>query len=428
MSRGRDRAWLVSVRVATIYLILSALWIALSDEAVNRIAGSADEVTRIQTFKGWGWILTTSFLLYALIRQALRSSQAAADRFRAERTQLDLVLSQVPDIIFTTDTDLRFTSTRGRGLAVVGREPDAAVGQHISDRIDDPVMRERVEDSFRRALAGEESNYEFEFNEHLFETRVVPLKDSDLRPIGVLGYSRDVTFERSLATQLERSASDRDRLLKHLVRAEKDERDRIAAGIHDDSIQVMTAAAMALDLLLGRLEDERSRELAERARSSLGEAIKRLRNLVFELKPVELDRHGLAAALRQVLEQFRTRDGLVYEIDGGSIEGLSSHSRYSIFRVAREAIVNAYKHSNPSKIEVHLHQESDGVRVTVEDDGSGFDVSAVRDGKHFGLDEMKQRAELAGGWLRVTSQADGGTCVEFWMPLAEHAPAEEVVG
>lgn len=425
MSRGKDRTWLVSLRVAALYLVSSALWIALSDEVVNRLAEDQDDVTRLQTFKGWGWILFTSLLLYALIRQALRASQAAAERSRSESTQLELVLSQVPGIIWTTDKDLIVTSLRGGGLAAVGQEPDDATGTHFLDRVVDPVQREELLKAAHNALEGEEGIYLAEFRGRWLETKIVPLRDATEEPVGILGYGRDITYEKTLMANLEQSAAERNKLLKHLVRAEKDERDRIAAGIHDDSIQVMTAAAMALDLLLTRLEDERSRELAERARASLADAIKRLRTLVFELKPVELDRHGLAAALRQILEQFRTRDGLVYEIDDRIIEGLSSHSRYSIFRVAREAIVNSYKHADPSKIAVHLHPESEGVRVTVEDDGSGFDVSAARGGNHFGLDEMKQRAELAGGWLRVSSRAGGGTCVEFWMPLAEHAAAEE---
>lgn len=414
----------MSLRVAGIYLVSAMLWIPLSDAVVARMTDDPQKLTRLQTLKGWSWIFLTSVLLYLLIQQALRSSQAAAERSLTESRQLELVLSQLPGIVWTADKNLIITSSRGGGLGTLGQETDATKGMHLGDPIPDAAQRKQVLEAALRALDGEESSYEIEFNGRRLESKMVPLRGPADEPVGVLGYARDITHEKALVARLEQSATERDKLLKHLVRAEKDERERIASGIHDDSIQVMTAAAMGLDTLIERMEEQETRAIAERSRAAMGEAITRLRTLVFDLKPIDLDRYGLAAGLRSVLEQFRAAAEFEFEVDGYVIEGLDPHMRYAMFRVGREAIVNACKHAAATAIKVRIREEDQGARVTIEDNGIGFDPATRSDGHHFGLDEMTQRSELAGGWFRLKSEVGRGTSVEFWMPLME--PDHEV--
>src|SRR5688500_3028654 len=102
---------------------------------------------------------------------------------------------------------------------------------------------------------------------------------------------------RESVQSLERATAQRARLLRHVLRAETQERARIAAGIHEDAIQVMSSASMALDLLLSKWDAGPSLEVTHRARALVGDSIRRLRKLVFDLKPVELEEEGLATAL-----------------------------------------------------------------------------------------------------------------------------------
>ena len=419
VSGSKDRTWLVSLRVAGLYLLAALLWIPLSDSVVDRIADDRAELNRLQTYKGWLFILLSAALFYTVIQQALRSGDHGTRRFREANAQLELVLQQMPAILWTADSDLILTSTRGKGLSDIGREPDQDVGRDIGELVADLKLKGKLLEAAQAAQGGTQYSYMNERNGIYYETIVAPLLSDEGTQVGVLGFSVNVTEKESLLGGLRQAAEDRQRLVKHLVKAEKDERERIASGIHDDSIQVMTSAGMALDLLLTKLSEPQERELAERARLYVAEAVKRLRTLVFELKPVELDQEGLAAGLRHVLEKSSAEAGFKYEIDDRIFQGLSPESRYSIYRIAQEAIFNIGKHAGASNAKVTLVEENGGIHARVIDDGKGFNPSLPRAGQHFGLREMEQRAELAGGWCRVTSAPGEGTTVDIWTPLVE---------
>jgi signal transduction histidine kinase len=420
MASGQDRPGLISVKVAGFYLLAAVVWIPLSDAVIERLADGPAELSRLQTIKGWAFVLLTSILLYVLIRQALRSRSSSDASLQYANAQLEMILNSLPVILWTADSDLVVTSSRGKGLAEVGRKPNQDVGRNLREVISDMAVSTPLVGAAEAAVKGKTVNYMVEQEGTHYESTIAPLLSESGDQVGIVSFTIDITERQALLEQLRRLVADRERLLKHLVRAETDERERIASGIHDDSIQVITSAAMGLDLLIQRLDDEESVAMAERSRAAMGEAIARLRRLVFDLKPVDLDRYGLATALRSVLEQFHAHADFDYEVPERIIRGLDPRVRYDMFRIAREAIINACKHSSPSMIRVAITEESEGARVCIQDDGTGFDPSSVgTDRRHFGLVEMSQRAELAGGWFRVSSEIGKGTTVEFWMPLVE---------
>jgi signal transduction histidine kinase len=98
--------------------------------------------------------------------------------------------------------------------------------------------------------------------------------------------------------------------------------------------------------------------------------------------------------------------------------------RALLFRIAQEAITNARKHAEAERILVTLDPHDGGIRLRVVDDGCGFDLSIVDDPDpgHIGLSGMIERAELAGGRLRIDSSRGGGTAIEVWLPLGEAEP------
>lgn len=419
-----NRTWLLSLRVVALYLLVSIIWVPLSDRAVARIADTAAELTRLRTFKGWLWVALTAALLYGLIAQAIRTAKKAHESLASENSHLELVLQQIPAILWTTDDNLIITSTTGGELAAAGWDPNEEVGGHLSERASNSDIRGPVMTAAQGALEGKVSSYVTEGPGTVLDTTVVPLRSDEETIIGVLGLEIDITEARRTEEELvlsiedlERSNEQRNRLVRHLVEAEQEERDRISAGIHDDSIQVMNSAAMALDLLVSQLDDESSVEIAERARAFTSDAIKGLRSLVFELKPVELERDGLGTALRLLLERSSSEAGFTYDVGDNVKRELPSSTRVSIYKIAKEAIANAGNHAGASKVGVRLEDAQDGIHVTVSDDGRGFDPTLEPEGHHFGLETMRGRAELVGGWCRVSSQPGKGTTVEFLVPV-----------
>jgi len=230
--------------------------------------------------------------------------------------------------------------------------------------------------------------------------------------IGVLELSVD-----AMAEQIEHRDEERLRLLGNVVQAAEAERRRIAGDVHDDSIQIMTAHVMALQLVRRRTEDpalaERLRELEDSARG----AIARLRDLIFELHSPVLEELGLGAAIEALCERTFEGEPVRWSVVDRLPEPVPRGARDTAYRVAQEAIGNARRHAAPSRVTVQLTREHEELVVRVSDDGQGFDPDGVgaRPG-HRGLLGARERAEAAGGIVELTSRPGGGTTVTCRVP------------
>ncbi len=213
--------------------------------------------------------------------------------------------------------------------------------------------------------------------------------------------------------------SARKSLIADVIHAQEEERRRIAGEIHDDAVQVMAAVALRLSLLRRNVGDGPAAESIEQLESAVGESIASLRRLIAGLSPAELERSGLAAAIRSELEQTREDLGLEFRLVDDTRREPGATARGTSFRIFREAMANVRKHASARLVDVHLGNTDGGVITRVSDDGVGFELSNGLDPHtgHIGLTAMRERADLAGGWLHVASGA-AGTTIEFWIPDA----------
>lgn len=242
-----------------------------------------------------------------------------------------------------------------------------------------------------------------------------PLVDAWGEIRGYIGTLTDVTERRH--AELERR-----RFLTELVQAQEDERRRIATEIHDDPVQAMTAVEMRLESLRRRLEGAEA-EALDHVTGTVQETVARLRGLLFDLRPPGLDREGLAAALRALLERLTREGDMGFEIEDQMLREPPLEARTVLYRVAQEALANVRKHSKASRIHVSLSDRENGALLRVRDDGVGFDPAAVDEARpgHLGLVSMRERTEMAGGQFRVASAEGRGTLVEAWVPSSLEA-------
>ena len=167
----------------------------------------------------------------------------------------------------------------------------------------------------------------------------------------------------SVAVERKRGEKQRRMLLGRLVTAQEAERKTIAEDIHDDAVQVMTAANMRLELFRMVLTDPVQVDAAQKLQETISLAIGRLRNLLFELIPPDLDRHGLAAAFRSHLEQFEADAGVRWELDTELDEEPPPQGRILLFRIFQEALVNVRKHAHATTVTVSLKTVDGGVMM-----------------------------------------------------------------
>jgi signal transduction histidine kinase len=224
-------------------------------------------------------------------------------------------------------------------------------------------------------------------------------------------------LEQRLA-ELRQTHDERRRLLARLVRAQEEERRNIASDIHDDSIQKMAAVGLRIAALKRRTTDEKTADMLVRLEESVQLSIDRLRHLMFELWPPALERHGLAAAVKNELEELHSESDMETRLEQNLDAEPDPEIRTIAFRIIQEAISNAMKHANAHTLSVRLETANAGVHVVVRDDGVGMvpAVSGESPPGHLGLSGMRERADMAGGWLEVNSDTGDGTVVEFWLP------------
>jgi PAS domain S-box-containing protein len=228
----------------------------------------------------------------------------------------------------------------------------------------------------------------------------------------------------SVAVERKRGEKLRRMLLGRLVTAQEAERKTIAEDIHDDAVQVMTAANMRLELFRMVLTDPVQVDAAQKLQETISLAIGRLRNLLFELIPPDLDRHGLAAACRSHLEQFEADAGVRWELHAELDEEPAPQGRILLFRIFQEALINVRKHARATTVTVSLKTVDGGVMMRLSDDGAGFLASVAEPlTGHLGLASMRERAEIAGGWWRLTSEPGRGTEISTWVPGPRAADA-----
>ena len=237
---------------------------------------------------------------------------------------------------------------------------------------------------------------------------------------------RDITEEQRAQFVLELGldvleSADRNlqSLLDHFIRAQEEERSRIAAGIHDDTIQILAAANLRLQQLRNRLDDPEQRDILDKLAKTLHMALSRLRQLIFDLRPTSPEHGGLESALRAVLEQMQSDLDVRYQLDDRCTSSLPASISALIFRIAQEALINVRKHAKAKMVQLEFQEVGGGCLGRIVDDGVGYSPADVEERPgHIGLSLMRERAVIAGGWCRIESTPGAGTVVEFWVPYS----------
>jgi signal transduction histidine kinase len=202
---------------------------------------------------------------------------------------------------------------------------------------------------------------------------------------------------------------------RQLLKAQEEERSRIALELHDDVSQ--QAVALAIDLQ--RIIDssaEQARKIVRDAQRRVKSLLNSVHDLSHRLHPAHLRLVGLVGALSQ-LQRDLSRPGMVITVFSENVAPvLPDDIALCLFRIAQEGMQNAIKYSGARNIRVQLQGNDDAITLTVIDDGAGFDVVAST-GKGLGLLSMHERAQSVGGMLTVVSHKGAGTRLQVSVPF-----------
>ncbi len=241
----------------------------------------------------------------------------------------------------------------------------------------------------------------------------------------------------ALATSLEQQRVQTRRLADMVIRAQEEERRRVARELHDEANQTLAALMATVDLAEAQAAADGDAALVAtvaRLRRLASATLRDLQRLAVELRPPALDEFGLLAALTRHVAERTAGTALRADVrTEGRRRRLPETVEVALYRIAQEALANVQKHAEASSVQFRLRFRSGEVRLDVSDDGTGFDVAAVvaeaeAEGvaagrARLGLAGMRERAVIVGGTLEVSSRPGGGTRVSVVVPVD---PAAEV--
>ena len=372
------------------------------------------------------------------------------EALRQSHDQLQTIYDGMLEGLLITDIETkRFLRANSSLCRMLGYDEEELLTKSLSDL----HRPEEVSDGLVRFQAAAEGR------SPINEDRPVLKKDGSLfyadisaHPISyegkpcVLALFRDVTNRRLVEEALRRSeerlaertrlaewrASQLQRLAADLTQAEERERRRLARVLHDHLQQILVAAKLSLSRMEKKWQDGGAADGIERIRGLLDEAIGESRSLTAELSPPVLYDRGLAAGLewlgRQLGEKFHLAASV--EVDS-TAEPKDDTIKVFVFQAARELVLNAAKHGRATSVAITLAKiGEDHIRLVVTDDGVGCDPERLHphDGSGgFGLFSIRERLDLIGGSLEITSAFGQGTKVAIIGPCKGTRPGRTML-
>ena len=205
-----------------------------------------------------------------------------------------------------------------------------------------------------------------------------------------------------------------------IIKAQEEERRRVAREIHDGPAQAMANVVFRADVC-ERLIDtnlERTKAELKDLREQVRLCLKETRKIIFDLRPMTLDDLGLVPTVRRTLEMFKDRTSIVAELRiFGEEKRLEAHVETGLFRILQEALSNIEKHAQATVATVRMEFSFTAVTAIIEDNGQGFDIECSGDNDSFGLMGMKERIDLLDGELTIQSRRNEGTKITVRVPL-----------
>lgn len=234
----------------------------------------------------------------------------------------------------------------------------------------------------------------------------------------VMGELRQQTEQLAMTnTDLQIQIEENDILREQAAqKAILEERNRLARDLHDSvtqSLYSLTLFAEASQRLVNSGDLKRADSYLTQVGETAQQALKEMRLLVYELRPIALEKVGLVGALQQRLDAVEGRAGVETQLLVSNNVELSPMIEEALYRIAQEALNNTLKHANARNVIVKITIESEDIQLTIEDDGCGFELEAAKISGGMGLMSIQERCEGLGAWLKIVSAEGEGTQIQI---------------
>lgn len=204
-----------------------------------------------------------------------------------------------------------------------------------------------------------------------------------------------------------------------MIQAQEAERQHLSRQMHDGPAQALSNLILQSEIAM-RLFDRdqiKAKEELDSLKTSAMSTFQKVRNFIFELRPMMLDDLGLVPTIKRYIDIVNEQSTARFNLGvTGNERRLEPYLEVMIFRAIQELVANATRHSQATEVKIHLDMGDTNVKVSVDDNGKGFDITILEESENMGIKLIKERSEMLGGTLEVDSLLGQGTRVAFQIP------------
>ena len=207
--------------------------------------------------------------------------------------------------------------------------------------------------------------------------------------------------------------------IESIIQAQESERQRLSRQMHDGPAQALSNFILQTEIAMRLMDvdNAQAREELNNLKASAMSTFQKVRNFIFELRPMMLDDLGLSPTIKRYADTFKEQTGLEVSVAvSGQERRLESYMEVMIFRALQELLGNAARHSQASTVKVLIDMSENMVKVTVDDNGKGFNTDTLKQGNSLGVNLIRDRVEMLGGTFELDSTIGKGTKVVFAIP------------
>lgn len=237
-------------------------------------------------------------------------------------------------------------------------------------------------------------------------------------------YKEFLINARNLASQTGKPAAGSAKAaapagVESIINAQEAERQRLSRQMHDGPAQALSNFILQTEIATRLMDidiNQARAELSNLKAAALG-TLQKVRNFIFELRPMMLDDLGLVPTFKRYAETFKEQSGIEVNYNfSGTERRLEPFIEVMTFRALQELLGNAARHSQATLVKVHLDITDNAVKLVVDDNGKGFDPDIINHGNSLGLKLIKDRVEMLGGKFEIDSTIGKGTRITFSVP------------
>jgi PAS domain S-box-containing protein len=360
-------------------------------------------------------------------RSVLELEERIIERKRAEAALRESeeryreLFENAKDAIYVHDVNGTYTSVNRAAELLSGYPREEILGRSFADFIAPEHLGEVREKLCRKLAKKGETTYEVEVitkDGHRVPVEVSSrsIYEND-KQVGVQGMVRDITGRKRAQEALQMFS-------RQLIEAQEEERRRIALELHDQIGQVLSVVKMNLTSVQRVCPGPEAARCIKDNTYLVDEALRLVRDLSFDLRPLLLDDLGLVTALRWYVERYAERTGVGADFHARLPNNDDRYSRdveTACFRIVQEALTNIGRHARAKQVSIQLTGDKSDLFLSIRDDGIGFDLNLLRTrpprAATLGLLGMQERVRAVGGTIEIDSALSKGTEIRLRFPI-----------